>query len=265
MHNEKIIGDIACGNDGICSCRLRCSVELLDEDGAPHTGHAGGVGKFKDWVYVAGSSDHCIYVYSYEEITSGAKQVKSIGCYFLETYEDDYLKASFLTVVDNRLVVGEFFHEPSYKTLNSHKITSSSGEKFGGIALEYVLNQDYEYGIASTPLMAYALPDKVQGVHFTNENFYLSTSLGLKHSYVYEYSIQKLEKIANYEILGEKIELKAFTQTARLKTYKIPPMSEGIVIIGSKMYVMSEFACNKYFLGKFVGAKWCYSTDLTQL
>lgn len=240
-------------------------VELLNGDGTPHTGHAGGVAQYKDWVYVAGSSNHCLYVYSYSEILSGAKQVKPIGSYSLEVSDDDYLKASFVSVMENRLVVGEFFYEPSYKTLASHKVTSSEGEKLGGIALEYALSENFEYGVASIPTRAYALPDKVQGVFFNGNDLYLSTSYGLKNSYIYKYDYSKLEQGARIEILGKSVDVKIFTGKALAKSYELPPMSEEISLVDGKLFVMSEFACNKYFLGKLTSAKWCYATDLSKM
>ena len=241
------------------------SVELLNEDGTPHEGHAGGVAQYNDWVYVAGSSSHCLYVYSYSQILSGVKQVKAIGKYSLEISDTDYLKASFVSVMGNRLVVGEFFNEPSYKTLDSHKTTSSSGEKFGGIALEFALNGNLKFGIATRPIRAFALPDKVQGVYFTDNDIYLSTSLGLKSSYVYKHDVAKLETGSNIDVLGVSLELKMLTSKSLVSTYKTPPMSEEIAIVDGKLYVMSEFACNKYVLGKFTSAKWCYATDLSNL
>lgn len=241
------------------------SVELLNEDGTPHTGHAGGVAQYKDWVYIAGSSSHCIYVYSYSQILSGEKQVKALGSYSLEVTDDDYLKASFVSVMNNKLIVGEFFSEPSYKTLDTHKITSKNGEELGGIALEYSLSADFEYGIASTPIRAYALPDKVQGLYFDNEKVYLSTSLGFKHSYILEHDCSKLEQGERIEILGQKVDLKIFVSESLAKMYKLPPMSEEIALVQGKLYVMSEFASNKYILGKFTSAKWCYCTDLSKM
>ena len=239
--------------------------ELLNDDGTPHEGHAGGVGQYKGWIYVAGSSSHCLYVYSYSQILSGEKQVKPIGEFSLEASDKDYLKASFISVVGEKLIVGEFFSEPSYKTLDSHKITSSSGEKFGGIALEFILNENLKIGIAPTPIRAYALPDKVQGVHFEGNDLYLSTSFGFKNSYVYKYDYTKVEAGEKLDILGVSTDLKVLTKKSLVSTYKIPPMSEGIVMLNGKLYVMSEFACNKYVLGKFTSAKRCYATDLSCL
>lgn len=242
------------------------AVELLNEDGSPNKGHAGGIAQFKDWVYVAGSSDCCLYVYSYSEISGEAKQVKPIGEFSLKTSDNNYVKASFVSAMDGKLVVGEFYREPNYKTLDSHKITSKNGEKFGGLAVEFMLNEKYEYGIVPNPMRAYALPDEVQGIHFSGDTIYLSVSYGLKHSYVYEYSTSLLEKAEPIELLTHKnLELNILNQGARINSYKLMPMSEEITVVDGKLYVMSEFACNKYFIGKLTGAKWCYATDLSAI
>ena len=42
-------------------------------------------------------------------------------------------------------------------------------------------------------------------------------------------------------------------------------MSEEIVLVDGKTYVMCESASDKYKFGKFTGAKWCYATDLTKM
>ena len=41
------------------------SVNLKKKIGKDFTGHAGGVAQYKNWVYIAGSSSHCVYVFSY--------------------------------------------------------------------------------------------------------------------------------------------------------------------------------------------------------
>ena len=32
-----------------------------------------------------------------------------------------------------------------------------------------------------------------------------------------------------------------------------------------ELYVVNEWASNKYFFGKFVGGKWCYKTTLSSM
>jgi hypothetical protein len=66
-------------------------------------------------------------------------------------------------------------------------------------------------------------------------------------------------------IAGHSIPVYAFDSTSLVKTYKAPPMAEEAVFVNGKLLVMSESACNKYILGKFASAKWCYATDLEKM
>ena len=240
------------------------SVDLKKKNGKDFTGHAGGIAQYDKWVYVAGSSTHCIYVFLYEDVLT-KPEATCVGEFSLEVSDDDYIKASFLSACDGKLIVGEFHSEPSYKTQDSHKVTTKSGQNFGGLAVEYVLSTIPEFGISPTPQKVYALPDKVQGVHFDKENFYLSTSHGLNLSTIYEMSASLLPNEGTIEILGRKLPLYSMDQTAIKRQFKTPPMAEEITVVDGKLYIMSEFACNKYILGKFTSAYRCYATDLSKI
>ena len=240
------------------------SVNLKKQNGKDFTGHAGGIAQFSKWVYVAGSSAHCVYVFSYQDVLNKSEAV-CIGEFSLEASDDDYVKASFLSVCDGKLIVGEFHYEPSYKTQDSHKVTTQSGQKFGGLAVEYSLNPNVEFGISPTPQKAYALPDKVQGLHFDKDKVYLSTSHGLNHSVIYEMKVPLLPSEGTIALLGRDLPLYSMDEVAINKQFKAPPMAEEIVVINEKLYIMSEFACNKYILGKFTSAYHCYVTDLSKI
>ena len=49
------------------------------------------------------------------------------------------------------------------------------------------------------------------------------------------------------------------------KDYKIAPMSEEIVLVGGKTYVMCESASDKSIFGKLTSANFCYATDLEKI
>ena len=242
------------------------SVKLLKENGKPFTGHAGGVAQFKDWVYVAGSSSHCLFVYSYKDILAeGITEVKCIGEFSLKTAGDDYVKASFVFAGGGKLVVGEFHYIPKYNTQASHKVTLPDGKTYGGIAVEFNLTESAEFGISSDPNLVYSLPDKVQGMHFEGDRVFLSVSHGLNHSYIYEYSKNQLPIVEYKNILNKDLNVYAFTDEVLKKEYKLPPMAEEIAFVDGKLVVLSEFACNKYILGKLTGAKWVYRTDVSKI
>ena len=242
-------------------------VKLLKKNGEAFTGHAGGVALFGNYLYIAGSGSKCVFVYDYSQVLSckSGEAVKCLGSFYFKGSDDDYVKASFVSVEGNRLIVGEFFSEPDYPTLDSHKTVTLSGEKHGGVAIEYSLSESAEFGIDPVPTRAYSIRDKVQGITFDGGKIYLSTSLGFKHSYIYEYSEAKAAKNGEIVLAGCSLPLYELDGTSLENTYKAPPMAEEIVFKDGRMYVMCESACNKYILGKLASAKWCYATSLEEL
>jgi hypothetical protein len=65
--------------------------------------------------------------------------------------------------------------------------------------------------------------------------------------------------------LGKDVPVYALDSASLVKDSKIAPMSEEIVIIDNQLYVMCESASTKYIFGNFLGAKWCYKTDLSKM
>lgn len=241
-------------------------VNLATKEGEPFYGHAGGVALYEDWVYIAGSSDYCIYVYSYSEIlnSSYGDSIKSIGEFSLENNKNDKVKASFVSTNGKSLVVGEYYSEPKYKTVESHKVTIDSGEFFGGIAVEFNLSKDCEFGIEALPTKAYSLPEKVQGILFVENDVYLSTSSGMEFSHIYQYDYTSLVK-EDIELLGESLPLYVFSKKAMTYDYKVATMSEEMVYLDDKLYIMCEAASNKHFHGKLTFSYWCYAVDLEKM
>ena len=239
-------------------------VFLHKENGSKFTGHAGGIAQYEDNIYIAGSSANCLYIYSYSEMLD-AEYGSAITCqgkFSLELSEDEFVSASFVTAENGRLLVGEFRYEPDYTYPDSHKVTTSAGDSHGGLMLEFALSSDAEYGIDPTPVKAYTLRDKVQGVCFGDGMIYASTSYGLAHSYIYVYDEAQLAKEGTMNILGYDLPLYAIDSASLTKTYKVPPMSEEIVIVDDRLHIMCESASSKYIFGKLIDGKWCYATDL---
>lgn len=247
---------------------LKRATFLTDEE-SEYTGHFGGVAIYKDFVYVADGTS--LLVYSYQQIKDpeNFEPIPCLGKIELKYSNTDYIKASFVTVYNNTLIVGEFYNGEKYKTLNSHHITTKAGDKNCALAVQFNLNTNYSLGLDKTPTKAYSLPNEVQGFYIygsgSEKRIYLSTSYGLKFSHIlgYKYNgVQKIDEETNTVILGTPIPVYAVDSSALVFDYKIAPMSEEIVIVENELYVMSESASNKYIFGKFIGGKWCYKTNL---
>lgn len=241
-------------------------VRLQNEDGTPFTGHAGGVAVFDDFVYIAGGGDNCLYVFNYADFFS-QQTAKCIGEFSLKVSKTDYLNASFVTVVDNLLFVGEFYDGGKYKTLDSHTVETQGGETNHALMLVLQLFPSAPFGIFPALESAFSIPNKVQGVHYDRETgkVYFSTSYGASFSHIYEHEMGLAKRETDITLLGEKLTLESFDRTSCVHDYKIPPMSEEIVVLDGELYVMCESASSKYIFGKFTGGKWCYKTKLSEM
>lgn len=240
-------------------------VTLLTDKNKDYTGHFGGVALYKDFVYVADGTS--LLVYSYQAVLNANNNAKipCLGKIPTKVSDTDYVKNSFVTVYGDTLIVGEFYDGEKYKTLNSHHMTTKAGAKNYAIALEFALDETYTLGVNAVPTKAYSLPNKVQGLCVHEGTIYLSTSYGLDFSHIYAYDVSKLGEEARATFLGAELPVFSLDSASLKKDYKIAPMSEEIVMVDNLLYVMCESASTKYIFGNFIGAKWCYKTDLSKM
>ncbi len=242
------------------------TVRLKNADGSDFCGHAGGIAMANDHVYIAGGDDRCLYVYSYSEILSAADggSVNCKGTFSTKASDNDYVDVSCVSVVGDKIIVGEFYRDIDYPTLESHKLTTKAGDYNQALAVEFKLSKEAEFGIDPKPVSAYSLPDHVQGMYFTDEKIYLSTSYGASFSHIWEYDVSRVNE-SEITVLGTKTKLYELDSSSLSYDYKIAPMSEEIEIVDGRLYVMCESASNKYIFGKLIGGKWCYSTELEKM
>ncbi|MBQ8331671.1 MAG: hypothetical protein IJX94_04155 [Clostridia bacterium] len=244
------------------------TVHLATKDGKDFDGHAGGLTVHGDYVYIAGGSDYCLYVYSYAEILQAADGAK-IHCLgeFSTGRKEDGIRVSFTASDEVHIYVGEFYREGNYSTPESHKLTTAAGDYQQAFAVAYAFSdgEDAVFGIAPTPVVAYSLPDCVQGMCFQDRKIYLSTSYGTSFSYIYEYNKEDAVKQKDITLMGTELSLYALDSDALEEEYKLPPMAEEIEFVDGKLYTMCESASNKYIFGKLTSSKWCYATDLDKM
>ncbi len=249
--------------------KLLKKLTLKMPDGKDYDGHGSGVATFGDYIYLTGSSEKCIFVYSLTELISAnnGNKLDCLGKLSLvsESNEDDYITSSFVTVKDNRLITGEFYREDNYSTPNSHKFTTTAGDYNQALAVEYVLDTAFTFGINPEPVKAYSLPDQVQGLAINDNKVYLSISWGLSFSHILEYNESKLAFQKDITLIGKTLPLYALDSQSLTYDYKIPPMSEEITFVDGSLYVNCESASDKYIFGKLTGGKYLYKTDLAKL
>lgn len=240
------------------------TVRMALPDGSAYTGHAGGIAIYGNYVYVADGERYRLLVFDYESIYNAADEesVSAIGSFSTAVSDTDYISPAFVTVDENRLIIGEFYREPEYPTPDSHKVTTLAGDYQQALGVEYQLDAQAEYGIVPVPVCAYSLPDFAQGMCIDSGKAYISTSWGATFSHIYQYDENKLQLQGNIALLGMELPLYAMDSAALLCDGKLPPMSEEIVIVDGRLYTMCESASNKYLFGKLTSAKWCYATDV---
>lgn len=238
---------------------------LQKEDGSDYTGHAGGVAVNGKYVYVADGSDKCLYVYLLSDINSASDggSVKSIGSFSTLVSENDYISPAFVTVADGKVFVGEFYREQNYKTLDSHKIKTASGDENPALIVAFEADESAPYGVSQKISEVYSVRGLVQGMAMTEDRIYLSTSYAVAFSHIYTYDKKSPADGGTLSVLGQTAKL--YVLDTPVGDTKIAPMSEEIVVMDGRLYVMCESATNKYIFGKLTGARYCYATDIKAL
>lgn len=240
------------------------TIRMAEPSGADYTGHAGGIARYGDYIYVADGGGRRLLVFSSQSIYEAAdgERVAAIGAFDTAVSDTDYIGPAFVTVDGDRLVTGEFYRDPNYRTPESHKFTTLAGDYQQALAVEYRLNGEALYGIEPVPVKAYTLPDLAQGMCFDGGRIYVSSSWGTALSHIYQYDESGLQLQGNIALLGAEFPLYALDRGVLLSDGVIAPMSEEITVVDGKLYTMCESASNKYIFGKFTSAKWCYATDV---
>ena len=234
---------------------------LMNTDGTPFTGHAGGISVHGDYVYIAGGEDKCVYVFSRGVLLSAPEDgAQCLGSFETALPDGDGIDVAFTAVHNGKLYVGEFYREQNYPTAESHKLTTRVGDYNTALALAYEFSDDPDnrFGLAPTPCAAYSLPGLVQGMCFDGSSVYLSTSYGLAFSHIYVYDASALAPQG--EIAD--VPLYAMDSASLTAALKLPPMSEEIEVLDGRLYTMCESASQKYLFGRLTGGVWCYATAL---
>jgi len=239
-------------------------IDLLKPNGEPFTGHSGGISIHGNYFYIAGSSDGGLFVLNYQDVINAKDGDKvAILSKKFETSFPDGIRVSFVTDSKDHIYVGEYYKASGYNTPESHHY-NVDGKENGGLLVEYEFDSSFEYGINPTPTKIISIVDIVQGVYVEGNDLYLSTSAFFNTSHIYKFDMNKMSSLGNMEVLGKDI--KVFGATEKALTWKIPtpPMSEEIVLVGNKLYTITEFASNKFIVGKFTGAYRCYALDVSK-
>ena len=91
---------------------------------------------------------------------------------------------------------------------------------------------------------------------------FLSQSHGFLPAEILAYSLTDLKQSGTKTVMGKEVPLYVLTEDNASKKTKIPPMSEEMVIVDGKMYILFEAASNRYQIGKLLGLDRIWATPV---
>lgn len=235
------------------SGRLKKAVRLLNEDGSPYTGHAGGVaaGGKSLWVVTDGFAQRL-------EI-DGLSGKTSDGVKFTDRF-DTGTRASFANCVDGVLWVGDFFKSGGkYNTDESHHLTAPDGSEShawivgfkldSGTANELKAEAFGDGSKPATPDYVLAVPDEIQGMtKLKSGEFVLSRSYGRnnKSDILIYRGVLDAAPDKTVQINGREVPLWFLDSRNSVKTISAPPMMESLERSDGQVLALFESAAEPY-------------------
>ena len=234
------------------------TVRMAHPNGKRFRGHAGGLSVYRGSLYVAGSTKSCMYRYDLQDIYDAADKSRvSYKDVLMLKSANDFYRVSWTSADDELLYAGEFYRKgPLFYTADSHKIKVSEEKVFGGLLIGFTVENN-----RPVPKVAYSVCDNAQGACFQDGKLYLSVAYGYRPAEIRTYDLARLTQSGTLRVLETEVPLYVLSDGTEEKINTISPMSEEIVIVDGKMYIVSEYASNLYILGKFRRAGYVYATD----
>ncbi|MBQ3489036.1 MAG: hypothetical protein IJA86_00415 [Clostridia bacterium] len=223
----------------------------VTDSGAREEGHAGGVTRAGDYLYVCDNANEgngragLLRIYRFEDLLKAedGAEIRAISTFDVDT------SSSFCFSDDSYIYVGEFYRPENYETAESHYYTTPAGDQNKAILSAYPLNADGSI-IGEYPEFSVSIPAQVQGFAVTADGkIAISTSWGLTPSHLEIHSGKK-DSGTTISVSGKEVPLYYIDSTTREKDIVMPAFSEGLAILDDKVVISFESACNKYVIGK---------------
>lgn len=218
----------------------------VDRNGKLLESHGGGVTSAGDFVYVTDESELIIFSLSDLKNAKDGDKVACIGTFPVDT------AASFCFADGSYLYVGEFYYADHYEIDLSHSFTTPAGDRHRALISCYPLAADGSIADAY-PLYSISVTSMVQGFAVKGDTFILSRSWGLNSSKLEFYTGLK-DSLTTIDISGKAVPLYYLDHTNLDQTVMMPAFSEDLDIVGDRVIVSFESACNKYIVGKLFWA-----------
>ncbi|MDO5448344.1 MAG: hypothetical protein Q4F70_01910 [Clostridia bacterium] len=238
-------------------------ISLNDVDGKPDKSHICGIATYGRFAFV--TTGEKVNVFRLADINNPDYNVATP----IDSFDSDNIPA-FCYVVNDTLYVGEFYRSKSYETPESHHIQTDTGEYQMAIMTVFDANE-LTAALSSkgaiddvAPKAIYSIQSGAQGMCILKGGqICISSSWGLSTSHVTIYDDPMKSNLTADDKFtiesGKEIPLYYLSQENVIKDYKLPAMAEELALDGDKVLIMNESASNKYFFGKLIGGKYCYS------
>ena len=217
----------------------------LTSDGDDYVGHCGGVAVDGSCGWVVG--DGWLHRFDFEQ----AKNCQNGDQLAIVDSFQTGNGADFVLTFNGKLIVGEFYKQGKYETHQSHHIQASQTETNRALAYAYNIDHTKPYSLASTTIeFGISLPNQVQGMTFNKDgNIVLSTSYSIPASQILTYqNVLSGEPTTQITVNEQFLNVYVLDQSKLISTLSACPMSEEIVLVDGKIYVLFESACKKYKL-----------------
>ncbi len=239
--------------------KVLSKTQLKNQDGSDYLGHTGGIEYYGNNLYITEGTkekgyDGGLDVFPLDKVLSGEESVNKIGR--VKTYNNP----AYCHIYNGYMMVGEFYRENDYETLDSHRMETPCGDKNTALITVFKLD-DSPLNISGAPVAGITTTNAIQGMYTIGDSqIVLSTSWGLSTSKLYFYDMLQIK---SYEstIRVDELAMSVYhlDTSCLVKELSLPPMAEEIVYLDNKIYVLNESACKKYIFGKFLSANNLYS------
>lgn len=207
----------------------------IKHNGNDFLGHMGGVSSDGTFVWIAG--DKSVITLRLEEVLNSNSVVEQIA----ESVTGN--GCDWVSWVNGKLLVGEFYRKNKYETPGFHHIGETS-------AVGYIYSVDHSQVAGfdvSKVECAVTLPDNAQGLVVVGDKIVVSTSWAIPKSKLFVYdNVFNKSSIVTLNILGTRVPLYELNSSNLLNTIKAPAMSEEMVLVGDRIFICFESACKKY-------------------
>lgn len=230
------------------------AVTLVNEDGTPYTGHAGGLAASGQnlWVVTGGNAQRL-------PISDLMKAESMDEVKFVDRFNTG-TRASLSNCIDGVLWVGDFYTSGgNYDTDESHHMTTPDGSKNNAWIVGFKLDSSAKNELnpanykdttsAVKPDYILSIPNKIQGMtRLTSGEFVLSESYGRKndsHILIHK-NVLKSDSNQKVEINGVNVPLWFLDSNTLVKSITAPPMAESIENVNQEIYVLFESGASLY-------------------